>query len=145
MDFNKARDEALKKMFPRRADPALPRSLPLSKYAGTYFNPGYQNLTIQEQRPELPGKRSEKAKLNNKEELWAPQGLNVVWETTYGFEHISGEYWFVNIAFDHGRNGLMEMFGRAEFVVGPGGTADAVEIEYSEGGFEGRIRYERVA
>ena len=50
----KAPDSALDELYPKRADPPLPRALPLSSYVGTYHHEAYRDITI-EQVEEQPG------------------------------------------------------------------------------------------
>lgn len=139
----KAPDSALDELYPKRADPPLPRALPLSSYVGTYHHEAYRDITI-EQVEEQPGGGGDGGDGKAGGRVLRAVRDDAVWKMTFEFEHVSGEFWLVHID-PRVPNGLMTQFARAEFRVGSAGTADAVEIEFFEDGSEGLIVFERTS
>ncbi|KAK8069331.1 hypothetical protein PG994_005947 [Apiospora phragmitis] len=129
---------AVDRLYPERTEQPLPPTLPLQKYAGTYYHPAYQNLTVEVDEGTSSGSRQ-----SSKPQLKASRA-NAVWEVSYEFEHVSGEYWAVFIDLKNTPNWLSGQVAKAEFRLGPDGWADELVIEYMEDGTEGVITYERV-
>ena len=139
----KAPDSALDELYPKRADPPLPRALPLSSYAGTYRHEAYRDITIEQvKQPGGGGGGGGSGDGKAGGRVLRAVRDDAVWKMTFEFEHVSGEFWLVHID-PRVPNGLMTQFARAEFRVGPAGRADAVEIEFFEDGSEGLIVFER--
>ncbi|KAI8960471.1 beta-lactamase/transpeptidase-like protein [Daldinia sp. FL1419] len=131
----KQAETAVEDLYPERADPPLPRALPLEKYVGVYSHPAYQNVTLQ-LTPEDSGKE--------KGELLAVRD-NMEWQMTFDFHHVSGEYWAVIIDFLNTPNMLNSQRAKAEFEVGVKGIVDKLKMEVSEDGYEGIIVFDRIA
>ncbi|KAI1777305.1 beta-lactamase/transpeptidase-like protein [Hypoxylon cercidicola] len=138
----KLADTAVEKLYPDRADPPLPRALPLQDYVGTYFHPAYRTVTIElaEGGDSSSSSGIEKKK---KGELKAVRD-NMEWEMTFEFQHVSGESWAVIIDFLNTPNMLNGQLARAEFVVGVKGTVDKLRMEFLEDGNEGIIVFDRM-
>lgn len=126
----KSYDSAVDDLYPQRADPPLPRSLPLVEYTGTYFHPAYQNVTIGlgEDGVQLRAGRHD-----------------FVWSMTFDFEHVSGEYWIIYIDMAKSPNLLNGQFAKAEFRTGANGKVTEVAIEFLEDGSEGIITFAKIA
>ncbi|KAI1842021.1 hypothetical protein JX266_011776 [Neoarthrinium moseri] len=121
-------DKAIDKLYPGRANPALPRGLELKEYTGTYSHPAYHDLTID--LGDDPGR------------LRAVR-VDFVWPMTFDFVHVSGEYWVIHIDMKNSPNALNGQSARAEFKIGPNGKCDQVLIEFLEDGSEGVIPFTR--
>ncbi|RYP75863.1 hypothetical protein DL771_002127 [Monosporascus sp. 5C6A] len=130
-----AADGAVDRLYPGRADPPLPRALPLGDYAGTYFHAAYRNITI-----EVTDKSDG---TDSKRELKAARE-DFVWKMTFEFEHVSGEFWVI-YAEPRGSSGVGTELGKAEFKIGITGKAEALKAEFFEDGSEGVILFEKIA
>ncbi|XXG95698.1 hypothetical protein Hte_001968 [Hypoxylon texense] len=137
----KLADTAIEKLYPDRADPPLPRALPLQDYVGTYFHPAYRNVTI-----ELVDGTRKRGKGEGKEKKGELKAIrdDMEWQMTFEFRHASGEFWAVVIDFLNTPNMLNGQLARAEFVVGVGGTVDQLRMEFLEDGSEGVIGFDRI-
>lgn len=141
-------DTAMEEYFPHRAQPPVSRALPLSAYTGTYHNPGYQSLVIQQSDNDETTTISRRRVLRKGEgsgrrELFAAHH-DRVWKMDFEFEHVSGEHWLVYIDFKNTPNRLMHQYSKAQFRIGYDGKVEGVDIEHTEGGSEGVIRYTKV-
>ncbi|KAH6647578.1 beta-lactamase/transpeptidase-like protein [Truncatella angustata] len=123
--FDKAED----KLYPDRAQPPLPRALPLEEYTGTYFHPAYRNLTI--------------ALSDAAEQLRAVR-KDSVWKMTFDFGRVSGEFWVIYIDMLNTPNKLNGQLAKAEFVIGPSGKVDKLIVEFLEEGSEGIITFDKI-
>src|SRR5262245_53993584 len=70
-------------LFPNHTKYQLTPSLALEQYRGTYYSPGYQNMTL------VRGKSSYGTGVPT---LLADH-QDFTWQTRMEFRHISGEYW----------------------------------------------------
>ncbi|KAI2610592.1 beta-lactamase/transpeptidase-like protein [Hypoxylon sp. NC1633] len=141
-DQLKVADTAVDTLYPERANPPLPRALPLEKYVGVYGHPAYQNITI-----ELTGEDNSAkgdSRPSGKGQLKAVRD-NMVWQMTFEFRHVSGEFWAVVIDMLNTPNGLGVQLARAEFVVGVKGNVDKLKMEFLEDGSEGVIVFDKIA
>ncbi|KAI0178600.1 beta-lactamase/transpeptidase-like protein [Hypoxylon sp. FL1284] len=134
-------DTAVETLYPVRANPPLPRALPLEAYAGTYSHPAYRTVKIELAGDDNSSKAGKKRK--SRGELKAVRD-NMEWQMVFEFVHVSGEHWAVVIDFLNTPNMLNGQLARAEFVVGVGGAADALRMEFLEDGSEGVIVFDRV-
>ncbi|KAI1100791.1 beta-lactamase/transpeptidase-like protein [Jackrogersella minutella] len=138
-------ETAVEDLYPERADPPLPRALPLEDYVGVYSHPAYQIVTLQlteenttsatNSRPKRAGKRGELKAIRD----------DMEWQMTFEFIHVSGELWAVVIDMLNTPNMLNGQLARAEFVVGVKGTVDKLKMEFMEDGSEGVIAFDKVA
>ncbi|KAI2781006.1 beta-lactamase/transpeptidase-like protein [Daldinia loculata] len=131
----KLAETAVHDLYPERADPPLPRALPLEKYVGVYFHPAYQNITLQ---------LTDEDSVNTKGELRALRD-DMEWQMTFDFHHVSGEFWAVVIDMLNTPNLLNGQRARAQFGLGVKGTVDKLKMEFLEDGNEGVIVFDRVA
>jgi len=128
-------DSALDTVYPDRADPPVNLTLPLEAYAGTYFNPGYQNLTVTLRASE--GDR-------NTPKLVA-EFVDASWPTTCEVAHVSGEHW---LAYCEMTLQNFKDYAGARSEVGSDGKVEAVILELrgvNDGSAEGSIRFEKIA
>ncbi|KAL7622529.1 hypothetical protein AAE478_008036 [Parahypoxylon ruwenzoriense] len=163
----KLADTAVEELYPDRADPPLPRALPLEDYVGTYFHPAYQYVRIElvkdddgddgdddvvstdgsiSSNGECSSDRSTRRRRkggSQRGELKAMRD-DMEWQMTFEFRHASGEFWAVVIDMLNTPNMLNGQLARAEFLVGVGGTADALRMEFLEDGSEGVVTFDRV-
>ncbi|RYP50402.1 hypothetical protein DL768_004077 [Monosporascus sp. mg162] len=130
-----AADDAVDRLYPRRADPPLPRALPLGDYAGTYFHAAYRNITIEvmDNSDGIDGKRELKAARED-----------FVWKMTFEFEHVSGEFWVI-YAEPRGSGGVGTQLGKAEFKIGSTGKVESLKAEFFQDGSEGVLLFEKIA
>ncbi|KAI1769372.1 beta-lactamase/transpeptidase-like protein [Hypoxylon sp. FL1150] len=138
-------DTAIEKLYPDRADPPLPRALPLQSYVGKYFHPAYRTVTIELADDDSSGHSSNSSGEKGKKrgELIAVRA-DMEWQMVFEFRHVSGEFWAVVIDFLNTPNMLNGQLARAEFVVGVAGTVDKLRMEFLEDGSEGVIVFDRV-
>jgi len=137
-------DTAIDEYFPHRAQPPVSRALPLSAYTGTYHNPGYQNLVIQQSDDDSTRRHVlSKGKNSRQRELFVAHH-DRVWKMDFEFEHVSGEHWLVYIDFKNTPNRLMHQYSKAQFRIGFDGKVEGVDVEHTEGGSEGVVRYTKV-
>ncbi|KAI0104412.1 beta-lactamase/transpeptidase-like protein [Daldinia grandis] len=130
----KLAETAVQDLYPERADPPLPRALPLEKYVGVYSHPAYQNITLQ---------LTDEDSANAKGELGALRD-DMEWQMTFDFHHVSGEFWAVVIDMLNTPNLLNGQRARAQFELGVKGTVDKLKMEFLEDGNEGVIVFDRV-
>lgn len=126
-------------LYPERPDPVLPSTLALSELVGTYYNPGYGNITLHEEPH--PEKAGEKILVANRPET--------TWKYSMHFHHVTGDHWIVYIpsAVFSGYNIKFQEFVAGEFKVGADGKASGVEIVWEsrmDAMFEGNIFFNRV-
>lgn len=123
-DYENTRKEA----YPSIPNPPLPTTLPLTEYAGTYFNPAYNNITLELKDGALYANRQD-----------------AVLKLDFRFEHISGDY-FMTYADSPEAPGIeFKVAAPAEFKVGPDGVSKAFGLAAEpEMGPQGRIWFERV-
>lgn len=126
-------DKAVDELYPDRAAPPVPRALPLEAYTGTYFHPGYLNMTITTNDEGEEGR------------LLRAVREDFVWQMTFDFVHASGEYWAVLIDMKDSPNRLNGQVAKAEFRVGPDGKVSALVAEFLEEGSEGIITFDKIA
>ncbi|KAK8053488.1 beta-lactamase/transpeptidase-like protein, partial [Apiospora saccharicola] len=137
-DILSSYDSAVDQLYPGRTEQPLPPTLSLQKYAGTYYHPAYQNLTV-----EVDEGTSSSSRQPSKPQLKGSRA-NAVWENSYEFEHVSGEFWAIFLDMKKSPNWLSGQVAKAEFRLGPDGWPDELVIEYMEDGSEGVITYHRV-
>ncbi|RYP15144.1 hypothetical protein DL765_005883 [Monosporascus sp. GIB2] len=128
-------DGAVDRLYPGRADPPLPRALPLGDYAGTYFHAAYRNITIEvmDNPDGTDGKRELKAARED-----------FVWKMAFEFEHVSGEFWVIYVE-PRGSGGMVTQLGKAEFKIGITGKVESLEAEFFQDGSEGVVLFEKIA
>ncbi|KAI0888186.1 beta-lactamase/transpeptidase-like protein [Annulohypoxylon maeteangense] len=134
-------ETAVEELYPKRADPPVPRTLPLQEYVGVYSHPAYQNITLELVDGVDTASRTSPSKTS---ELKANRG-NMEWQMTFEFIHVSGEFWAVVIDMLNTPNSLNGQLARAEFVVGVNGKVDKLKMEFMEDGSEGVIVFDKVA
>ncbi|KAK8084619.1 hypothetical protein PG997_005890 [Apiospora hydei] len=137
-DILSSYDSAVDRLYPERTEQPLPPALPLQKYAGTYYHPAYQNLTVQVDEATSSGSRQ------SSEPQLKGTRPNAVWDVSYEFEHVSGEFWAIFMDMTKSPNWLSGQVAKAEFRLGPDGWPDKLVVEYMEDGTEGVITYKRV-
>jgi len=134
---------AVEHLYPGRSKTPLPPTLPLSHYAGTYYHPGYQNITLT-----LADSSLLRANETGGELLVADRS-DFTWRTINYFKHVSGEHWVM-----YGRQakrqagiGALEDYGAAQFEIGADGKANRFGIEWRDTAsqvIDGWIWYERI-
>ncbi len=129
---------AVEILYPKRSKPALGMSLPLESYTGTYYHPGFLNMTIDMADPS-------KTKMPNIG--LTAQRPEFSFASTNEFEHVSGEYWVVYSYFTKAPNSELD-FGSVYFSLGSDGKVASVGIEWGSrpsGEGEGLILFEKIA
>ncbi|KAK0617098.1 beta-lactamase/transpeptidase-like protein [Immersiella caudata] len=130
-------DNAVDLLFPERNSHPLHPSLSLEQYAGRYYHPGYQNLTLELGEKDENGKATLKA-----------DRTDFTWQTSARFEHVTGEYWIMYswIARAPGEMLFLDV-AVVEFKIGVDGRVSKVGVEWrdtSSGVVDGMIWYERL-
>ncbi|KAH8821993.1 putative penicillin-binding protein [Xylogone sp. PMI_703] len=115
--------------FPTLPSPTLPTTLPLASYAGTYYHPGYQNLTISFDI--------------SSESLQADRSSSTNSEYM-NFEHVSGEHFLVRANVSGDLNELFPQIYPVEFRIGANGKVKQVGIRWEPEMGEEKIWLERV-
>lgn len=120
--YNSARDT----YYPQTLD-YRPLSLELERYAGTYYNPGYRNLTIYYKQGQLQIDR------------------NYSFHVHADLEHVTGDYFMAYIDSTSTPESVFQQAVAAEFVIGPDGVARkfGIAIEATMG-ITGRVWFERI-
>jgi Domain of unknown function (DUF3471) len=109
------------RIYPSLPSPALPTTLPLSAYVGTYAHPGYQTVTVtlDEAKNTLHADRSF---------VTFPERLN--------FEHISGDYFLIRSVHDWDYGAVfptvLTTAYAAEFRLGADGRPGELGIAWEE-------------
>jgi hypothetical protein len=139
---------AVKTLYPEVTDDnRLPATLPIERYAGTYYNSGYQNITLtltqRDGHIETTGPSGERTL-----RLRAEQPDHT-WPRSILFEHVSGEFWvaYVKLLTGPGTKLLWE-YASVQFKLAPNGMASQIGIEWRDmmtGIVDGVIWYDRVA
>ncbi|UKZ76461.1 hypothetical protein TrVFT333_004165 [Trichoderma virens FT-333] len=131
-------ENALDILYPERPDPGLPPTLPTSELVGTYYNPGYGNITLREEaHPDKPG-----------EKILTADRPDSTWEYSMHFHHVSGDRWIVYISAPVFLGRKFKEFVAGEFKIGADGKPSAIEIIWenrSDPMFEGKAHYKRIA
>lgn len=115
--------------FPTLPSPALPQTLPLVSYAGTYYHAGYQTLTIYFDP--------------STKDLHADRSGSLMPEHLC-FKHVSGDYFLIT---SHGIGDLNALFPQnypAEFRISADGKVEQVGIRWEEEMGEDKIWLKRV-
>lgn len=118
------------KLYPNRADPPLPHTLPLEAYTGTYFHPGYRHINVE---------------LSHIDGQLRALRKDVAWQMKFDFVHVSSEYWVIYIDMLNSPNLLNGQVAKAEFRVSVNGKVDELVVEFMEDGSEGVVTFHRVA
>ncbi|KAI1141810.1 beta-lactamase/transpeptidase-like protein [Hypoxylon sp. FL0543] len=138
-------ETAVDDLYPERADPPLPRALPLEEYIGVYSHPAYQNITLELLDGDVVTPTDDQAKMRGRRgELKAVRD-NMEWQMTFEYIHVSGEFWAVIIDMLNTPNMVTAQLARAEFVVGIKGKVDKLKMEFLEDGSEGVIVFDKIA
>jgi hypothetical protein len=99
-------NNASKALFPQIPDPPLPPSLPLESYAGTYFHPGYRNMTIIIKDGKLHCDRDDAS-----------------WKVVFDFQHVSGDHFLAYADSATAPGLLFKDASAAEFVISSDGVS----------------------
>ncbi|EFX04400.1 serine beta-lactamase-like superfamily protein [Grosmannia clavigera kw1407] len=113
-------DTALDRLYPQRAQPPLPPSLPLADFVGTYYHPAYQNLTLQLM----------KSNYSDYGVVFTAERREHTWPTLCEFVHVSGDSWAMYTDMLYERSGNFRGYGRARFQVGADGRAGSLVVEF---------------
>lgn len=129
-------ETAVERLFPNHG--SLPPALPLDKYAGTYYHPAYQNLTL-----EIP-----KDNLQSEKKTLVAYNPDATWKISMTFEHVSGEYWIMNSKLYHApTTRVLADYAAVHFQPGVDGLLAKMGIEWRDAASEvvdGWIWYDRV-
>ncbi|KAK3945584.1 penicillin-binding protein 4 [Diplogelasinospora grovesii] len=127
-------DHAVEILYPDYKEENKTQSaLKLESYAGTYYHPGYQNLTLTlgEDGKTLRSERSE-----------------FTWQNKVELEHVSGEYWVLySTSLKAPGNMAIDGIAAVEFRIGVDGRVSKVGIEWRDtasGVVDGWIWYDRL-
>ncbi|OKL62779.1 hypothetical protein UA08_01859 [Talaromyces atroroseus] len=109
-------ENSVQYLYPSLPSPTLPATLPLSAYAGTYYHPGYQTVTVY---------------LDESNVLRADRSF-ITFPQYLSFEHVSGEYFLVRSVHDWDYGTLFPTVYAAEFRLGADGRASELGIGWEE-------------
>lgn len=125
-------------VYPNRQDPASPPTLAVSEFAGTYYDPGYGNITLCEKpHPDKPG-----------ESILVAHRPEATWNYSMRFNHVTGDYWIVYLDASIWAGVRFGEFVAAKFELGADGKASGVEITWEgrmDPMYEGKVLFKRVA
>ncbi|PNP40886.1 hypothetical protein TGAM01_v201003 [Trichoderma gamsii] len=125
-------------LYPERQDPASPPTLAVSEFAGTYYDPGYGNITLREEpHPDKLG-----------ESILVAHRPETTWNYSMRFNHVTSDYWIVYLPASIWSGLRFEEFVAAEFKLGADGKASGVEITWEnrmDAMYEGKLLFKRVA
>ncbi|KAM0265635.1 hypothetical protein ACHAQJ_000069 [Trichoderma viride] len=130
-------EHAVDVLYPKRPDPALPSTLALSELVGTYYDPGYGNITLREEPH--PGKPGEKILVADRPET--------TWRYSMHFHHVTGDYWIVYLPSSLFSGFNFEEYVAGEFKLGADGKVSGIEVIWEnrlDAMFEGKVFYKRV-
>ena len=102
---------ASKMFYPSVPDPPIPASLPLQNYTGTYYNPGYHNMTLTLKDDQLFVNRSDHA-----------------WKVSVDLEHVSGDHFMAYVDSLTAPGLIFKEAVPAEFKVGGDGVSTSFGI-----------------
>lgn len=130
-------ENAVDVLYPERPDPVLPSTLNTSELVGTYYDPGYGNITLREEpHPDKPG-----------EKILVADRPETTWKYAMHFYHVSGDHWIVYLPAPIYSGTKFKDFQAAEFKVGADGKAWGVEVlmeSRTDPMPEGKVLYKRV-
>ncbi|KAL6875186.1 beta-lactamase/transpeptidase-like protein [Trichoderma novae-zelandiae] len=131
-------ENAVDVLYPERPDPVLPSTLNTSELVGTYYDPGYGNITLREEpHPDKPG-----------EKILVADRPETTWKYSMHFYHVSGDHWIVYLPAPIYSGTKFTDFQAAEFKVGADGRAWGIEVlmeSRTDPMPEGKVLYRRVA
>lgn len=116
----------------------MPPPLTVREFAGTYYDPGYGNITLREEPH--PDKLSENILVADRPET--------TWNYSMHFHHVTGDYWIVYLSSSIWSGLKFKEFVAAEFKLGADGKASGVEITWEtrmDAMYEGKALFERIA
>lgn len=130
-------ENAVDILYPERPDPAAPPTLAPSELVGTYYDPGYGNITLREEpHPDKPGEKILVANL--------PEST---WKYSMHFHHVTGDYWIVYLPWSVFSGVKFEEIVSGEFKLGADGKVSGIEVIWEnrlDAMFEGKVFYKRV-
>ncbi len=114
------------RLYPDRAQPPQPPSLPLRAYTGTYHHPAYQNMTVELVDSSCgPSKRS-----SSYNATFTAERRAYTWPTLCEFVHVSGEHWLLYTDMLYERSGNFKSYARARFDIGTDGRPRTLVVEF---------------
>jgi hypothetical protein len=130
-------------LFPGIVKNPVSPALPLEQYAGTYFHPGYQNITLT-----LEKTGSERQLGSDGSRILYADHTDFTWQTKLEFRHVSGEYWVMEATMAKAPPSLaVRDIAAAGFKIGVDGRPAQFGIEWQDtlsGVVDGWIWYDRI-
>ena len=136
--FESINKDALKNVYPDRADPPLPPTLDIGHFKGTYSHPGYGTINLREEPH--PEKADQKILVVDRDEM--------AWRYRLSFHHISGDHWVCYQTIPSSPSKFFQGAHGAKFNVGANGKVETLEINWynaMRGASEGLAIYKREA
>lgn len=128
-------------IYPTRPETPIAYTLPLHKYAGLYYHPGYKYMNLTAPVPD-------KTMVNNKgrtEVLLHADLDDNNFRVMCDFHHVSGEKWIMYVDMIDAPTLMMHGFGAVEFRIGANGEVEEMGIEWrARAEAEGWIWYKKV-
>ncbi|KAH6647997.1 beta-lactamase/transpeptidase-like protein [Truncatella angustata] len=137
---NSLSDKAEDILYPGRPKQAVKPTLPLESYTGTYFSPGWRNMTITLIDENTMRNRRPKAQLR----VHRPDSS---WSFAGELEHVTGEYWILYSSFATLPVQPLEI-SPLDFRIGADGKIAGLELEFGnapKGAGEGVVSFEKIA
>ena len=128
--------DALKTLYPERADPPLPATLDTSHLKGTYSHPGHGTMELREEPH--PEKADQKILVVDRHEM--------AWRYRLSFHHVSGDHWICYQTIPLSPSKFFKGAHGAKFNVGASGKVETLEINWHNAmrdASEGLAIYER--
>ncbi|KAL7799198.1 beta-lactamase/transpeptidase-like protein [Trichoderma ceciliae] len=130
-------ENAVDVLYPERPDPALPSTLAVSELVGTYYDPGYGDITLREEpHPHTPG-----------EKILVADRPDTTWKFSMHFYHVTGDHWVIYLPAPMYSGMRFDEFVAGEFKLGVDGKASGVEVIWvnrMSAMLEGKVLFKRV-
>jgi hypothetical protein len=130
----------LNKIYPAHPKKPIRSSLPLSKYAGLYYHPGYKYLKVVTN----DGKNGKLMNARLDAQLHTEQPDNN-FRIKCDFVHVSGEKWIMYVDLMDAPTLTMHDFAAVEFRIGVHGEVESMGIEWrARSDVDGWIWYKKI-
>ncbi|KND87177.1 D-aminopeptidase [Tolypocladium ophioglossoides CBS 100239] len=121
-------DNALDNTYPNRPETPVAPTTSIDKLAGTYYDPGYKNITL---RVKSHAKDSTKQVLTGFRE-------NDTWPISFDLHHVSGDWWIMYLETPQNPTIYFRRYAQAEFKIGVDGAPAALQVQFDQSKAEGQ-------
>lgn len=119
--LSKDYDKGVETLFPDKPEPLLPSPVSLKDLAGTYYDPGYKNMTLSVEMD--PGMSDQ--------EILVGDHHDRTWQISTRVYHVTGSWWvlYADRAVKNSSKFSQE-WQRIEFKIGPSGKPSAFVVQW---------------